>query len=322
MNAASATSATSATRKVVVVGSANVDAVIELQRFPVPGETVLGRTLQWLPGGKGANQAVAACRLGVPTVAVMAVGDDEFGRQVLATLDAEGADTHYVRPVAGPPTGLAVVSVDDGGENTIVVVPGANASLAPSDVDGIASLLQEGDVLLLQLEVPVETSRTAAAIARDCGARVLLNAAPLGGVSAPLDDLLALTDVLILNETEARLLAGVPDHQDDADWSALAAQLSRRGPQAVVLTLGEDGAVVHGPDGGWHQSAFATDVVDTTGAGDAFCGAVAAALAQAETLPVAVRRGCAAGAFAVTKAGAQRALPSAQDVEGLMGGVS
>lgn len=309
-------------RQVVVVGSANVDAVIELQRFPVPGETVLGRTLQWLPGGKGANQAVAARRLGVPTVAVMAVGDDEFGRQVLATLDAEGADTKHVRPVAGPPTGLAVVSVDDGGENTIVVVPGANARLTPSDVEGIGQLLCEGDVLLLQLEIPVDTSCTAAAIARGRGARVVLNAAPLGGVAAPLDDLLALTDVLILNETEARLLAGVPAHEgshDDADWASLAAELSQRGPQAVVLTLGELGAVVHGPDGGWRQPAFPTEVVDTTGAGDAFCGAVAAALAQAETLPVAVRRGCAAGAFAVTKAGAQRALPSAEDIERLMG---
>lgn len=309
-------------RKVVVVGSANVDAVIELQRFPVPGETVLGRNLAWLPGGKGANQAVAARRLGAPTVAFMAVGDDDFGRQVLATLAAEGADTTYVRPVAGPPTGLAVVSVDDGGENTIVVVPGANASLAPADVGGLASLLDEGDILLLQLEVPVETSVAAASIARERGARVLLNAAPLGGVAAPLDGLLGLTDILILNETEACLLAGTTVEEVGADWTALAAELARRGPQAVVLTLGERGAVVHGPDGGWHQPAFSAEVVDTTGAGDAFCGALASALAQERTLSVAVQRGCAAGAFAVRQAGAQRALPSAKDIEHLMGGAS
>jgi ribokinase len=312
-------------RQVVVVGSANVDAVIGLERFPVPGETVLGRTLQWLPGGKGANQAVAACRLGAPTVAVMAVGEDEFGRQVLATLGAEGADIHFVRPVAGPPTGMAVVSVDDGGENTIVVIPGANASLTPAHVAGIGALLHEGDVLLLQLEIPVDTSRAAAAIARECGARVVLNAAPLGGVAEPLDALLALTDVLILNETEARLLTGAPadgNGAGDDDWATLAAELSQRGPQTVVLTLGEHGAIVHSPDGGWHQPAFPTEVVDTTGAGDAFCGAVAAALAQAEALPVAVRRGCAAGAFAITKPGAQRALPSAEDIARLMGGAS
>ena len=287
---------------VVVVGSINVDITVPVTRLPRPGETVLGTDAVVSPGGKGANQAVTAARLGARTRMVGAVGDDAYGGQMTANLAEAGVDVSRVSTVPGRRTGTALIVVAADGENTVVVAPGANAALAVGPLEFAA-----GDVLLLQLEVPVPTSVAAADAARVAGATVVLNAAPLSDADDPLlRRLLDLTDVLVVNQTEATALAPMGE-----DWPALARTLPGR---SNVITLGAGGAVAHDGAATWWQPAFPAQVVDTTGAGDAFCGALAQSLAAGLDLRTAVRRGCAAGALAVGRLGAQSALPTAAEL--------
>jgi ribokinase len=301
--------------RVTVVGSVNVDATVTVPVLPAPGETVLGSDVAYRPGGKGGNQAVAARRLGADTALHAAVGDDAFGARLREELAAEGLDPAGLTIVTGAATGLAMILVDGGGENVIVVSPGANGLL-----DGTALTMSPGpgEVLALQLEIPLATCLDAAGRARAAGAAVVLNAAPLPKLVEPaFADLLSAVDVLVVNEGEAAHLA---DERAPRDWTALAGRLRAYGPDTVVITLGARGAVAADAAGTYACEAFAVDVVDTTGAGDAFCGALAVALADGLPIADAMRRGCAAGALAATRMGAQAALPTRADLDTFLEG--
>jgi ribokinase len=280
---------------VVVVGSVNVDHTVRLARAPGPGETVIAAAHQVAPGGKGANQAASAVAAGAHTLLVTRLGSDPAAGLVEPWLRRAGV---LLRAESDPTasTGLAMVMVLPGGENTIVVAPGANAGLRPGHLPTAA--VRDAAVVLAQLEIPVET---VGAAARTAGGTVILNPAPADG---PLpDELLGLVDVLVPNRTELAALTGarVPASVDQA--ADLAAGLADRGP-TVVVTLGADGAVVCDGRRAFHVAAPRVEVVDTSGAGDAFCGALAAALACGADMPEAVRRGVAAGALAVARRGA------------------
>ncbi|MGY1856411.1 ribokinase [Modestobacter sp. SYSU DS0290] len=295
---------------VTVVGSLNEDLVVTVDRLPGRGETVVGSAVALLPGGKGANQAAAAGRLGRGVHMVGRVGDDPAaGRQLAALADA-GVNVGRVRRTPGTPTGSATIPVEArGGENLIVVVPGANAALTPADVD-VESVHRAG-VLLLQLETPPETVQAAAAATRGT---VVLNPAPPRPLSP---ELLADVDVLVPNEPELRALAGAPGGDDSP--AALAALARRVATGDVVVTLGERGALVV-PTGGpvLLQAPPPVDAVDTTGAGDCFCGALSSALDRGAGLAEAVRYAVTAAALSTTGAGARGALPDDDAVQALL----
>ena len=298
-----------ATGRVVVVGSANVDLVVPVPRHPAGGETVLGGSLARHPGGKGANQAVAAARAGgADTSFIGALGSDESGDLLRESLESAGVDTALVTRVPEP-TGTALITVSADGENAIVVAPGANSrvEVGPGQSERIA----QADVVLAQLEIPLEAV-TAAAAARREGARFVLNAAPSRELP---DHLWSEIDVLVVNEHEASDLAC-----DDAEPDELARALASRGPSVVITLGGEGSVVVEGGRDPVHVSAFPVDAVDTTGAGDTFCGVLAAALASGSALVDAVRVAAAAGALATTAAGAQASVPSATAVAELVRG--
>jgi ribokinase len=297
---------------ITVVGSLNQDIVARVPRHPRPGETVLGSGHFVAAGGKGANQAVAAARLGQSVAMVGRVGDDDAGRSLLAGLSADGVDTSGVQtdPEAG--TGLALITLDDHAENAIVVSPGANGRVAAGDVDAAADRVCDAAVLLVQLEIPVEAVARAVEIAQGT---VVLNPAP----ARPLpNDLLARVDVLIPNRSELAVLAGGPEPSTFAAVAAAASAL--RGPRAVVVTLGADGALVVDGDGEpITVPAPIIEPVDTVGAGDAFCGAMADALARGGDLVAACRWAVNAGAVAATRRGAQPSLPTAAEVAAMAG---
>ena len=285
---------------VCVVGSANQDLVATTDRLPGPGETVLGFTYAEHAGGKGLNQVVAASRAGARCAFVGAVGNDDAGRQLVATLDTESIDRSALRTFENMPTGRALIGVSAEAENSIIVVPGANGALTADDVIEMAGSAR---VLLVQLEVPVPVVHAALLAAREAGAITILNPAPATSLSG---GMLALCDVVIPNEHEAELLGG-------------SAHLLALGARAVVITMGSRGARLCTPDGnGIAVAAFAVDAVDTTAAGDAFCGAFAAALSRGAELVDALRFAAAAGALATTRAGAVPSLPTLAEIEALI----
>jgi ribokinase len=282
---------------VCVVGSANLDLVATTLRIPGPGETVLGDGYAEHAGGKGLNQAVAAARSGAQVAFVGCVGDDEAGRRMHAVLAADGIDAAAVTTSTAP-TGRALIVVDGNGENSIVVVPGANHDVT------LPESLPDAAVVLCQLEVPLDRVAQALAAGKRAGATTILNPAP----AAPLPtDLLAAFDIVVPNEHEVELLGGV-------------AALLAAGCGAVVVTRGGAGVDLHTDEGVAHCPAFAVDVVDTTGAGDAFCGALAARLAAGDELQRAVRWASAAGALATTVVGAVPAQPTAESIRALLAG--
>ncbi len=293
----------------LVVGSANADLVIGVERRPGNGETVLGSDLATHPGGKGANQAVAAARLGARAALLARVGDDAHGRMLLDTQAASGVDTGGVL-VGGAPTGVALITVEEGGDNSIVVSPGANARLTPRDVAAADALLRAARVVSVQLEIPHETAVAAVRAAARAGARVVLNPSP----PAPLPgDVRAVCDPLVVNEHEARALLG--DRAGDSPRERAAALLSG-GARSVVITLGAAGALAADASGAELVPSPAVRAVDTTGAGDAFTGALAWRLALGEDLRTAVRYAVRVGAAAVTRAGAQESFPTAAELPG------
>lgn len=312
----------SAAAHVVVIGSMNVDHVVEADRFPAPGETLTGRTARTGPGGKGGNQAVASALAGAPTAMIARVGADSAGRQARGGLAARGVDVAGVLEVPGVETGTAWITVA-AGDNTIIVIAGANHAW-PADGDPLGGAGTSGTVVLAQLEVPLAVVRRAA---EHCRGRFLLNAAPAAELP---DDLLARCDVLIVNEHEQNVVAGLadaiprpearpnPDPGVDPDPDAVRrahAALRSRGVRAVVTTLGAEGAVVTDADGVTEAiPAPSSQVVDTTGAGDAFAGVLAARLAAGDTLLEAARWGTAAGSLAVRAAGAQESYPDADSL--------
>jgi ribokinase len=300
--------------RVTVVGSLNVDLVAQAPRLPQPGETIIGRGFHTVPGGKGANQAVAAARLGAHVSIVGRVGRDAFADLLLHNLTAAGVDHTFVTQDPQAPTGVALIVVDDAGQNSIVVASGANVRLSPADVEAAQSAIAAAAVLLLQLESPLETVTRAAQVARAHGVTVILNPAPARSLPAAL---LSLVDVLIPNQSETALLTGMPV-SDQAQAQAAAAALRGSGVRTVILTLGERGALLAREEGAHLFPAFDVTPVDTTAAGDAFVGGFAAALAQGRSLSQAVRWGNAAGALATTKLGAQPSLPTRHALETLL----
>jgi ribokinase len=293
---------------VAVVGSLNQDLVVRVPKLPGPGETVSGEDVFRNPGGKGANQAVAAARLGRRVAMVGCVGDDQDGRDLLAALAADGVDTGPVRVVADVPSGMAFITVDAGGENQIVVSPGANARLTPEDVTAAEAALAAAAVTLVQLEVPLAAVEAAT---RSAGGLLVLNPAPVRDLPG---ELLGAVDVLVPNRVELAQLAGGPAPGTVEAAAALAEGLAAR---AVVVTLGGDGALVVADGRASHVPAVPVRPVDTTAAGDAFCGGLADALAGGATLEEAARWAVRVAAAACTRRGAQASLPTPAEVRDL-----
>lgn len=287
---------------IVVVGSVNQDLVARVEHHPVPGETVLGSGHETMPGGKGANQAVAAARLGRDVVFVGRIGDDEAGRDLVGEFEREGVDVGHLTVDSVAPSGLAIITVDDAAENAIVVSPGANGNVSPSDVEGASAALLAGTVTLLQLEIPMDAVVAAASASEGI---VILNAAPAAHLPAAL---LNSIDVLVVNRGELATLTGSGDPVS-----------ARSLPVPVtVVTLGAEGARIIRADAGVSVAAVNVTPVDTTGAGDTFCGALAAGLDDELSLEASVRRAVVAGSLAVTAIGARSGMPTASELEGAL----
>ena len=298
----------------VVLGSINMDVVVTATRLPLPGETIAGDEFAITPGGKGANQAVAAARLDAEVRMVGRVGDDAFGPMLLRGLESYGVDVSRVASDPGAPSGTAVILLDADRENRIVAVYGANMRCDDAQVRQAESALDDAGCLLLQLEVPLEVSLAAARIARQKGVPVILDPAPASSLP---DEAYALVDVLTPNQTEAAALVGHP--VDDVDQGLEAArELVRRGVGTAIVKLGERGAVYVSGDSSDHVPAFDVEASDTVAAGDAFGAALCVGLAEGRDLGAAVRFASAAGAVAVTRPGAQAAMPSRDEVERLL----
>ncbi|MDQ3930329.1 MAG: ribokinase [Chloroflexota bacterium] len=293
--------------RVVVLGSLNMDLVVRVSRLPLPGETITGHSFAQVPGGKGANQATALGRLGAFVQMVGRVGQDAFGTSLIDSLGKAGVDISHVTRTDGASTGLAFIFVDDGGENMIVLEPGANGLLTPSDVSASGDSIFKADALLLQLEVPLETVIEAAMLARAASVLVVLNAAPARVLT---EALLALVDVLVVNETELLMLAGTNGTQQEAVLALLA-----RGVGSVLVTLGREGSFLATRQGTVYMPAFQVEAVDTTAAGDAFTAAYVMSLLEGLDSLACLRFASAAAAIKVTRRGAQTGLPSRKEVE-------
>jgi ribokinase len=296
---------------IVVVGSSNTDMIIKLDRIPKPGETVIGGDFSTAAGGKGANQAVAAARAGGKVTFVARVGDDAFGWPALEGLVADGIDTSHVLQDPNAPSGVALIFVDERGENSIAVASGANARLTPEDVLSARDAITSADVLVTQLETPLDAVHAAVNLAFEHGVRVVLNPAP----AQPLrEEVLRHVSVLTPNETEAELLTGIEVSNDTAALEA-AQRLNALGVEAILITLGSRGAFVFDSDHAELVPGFEVEAVDTTAAGDVFNGALAVALAEGNPLTEAVRFANAAAALAVTRLGAQPSAPTREEIE-------
>lgn len=299
----------------IVVGSANMDIVVTTDRAPEAGETVLGTSCALYLGGKGANQAVAARRAGAPVAFAGCLGTDSYGDRIAEALAREGIDLAATRRVALP-SGVAFITVERDGQNRIIVVPGANHGFGPN---ALADLPDRAQVLLVQLEIPVDTVCAVASRVHEADGTVILNASPIAG----LDDrikarLLGLTDILLVNETEAAQLLGVRPADAAGSFAAEAVRRLAEGRRAAVMTLGAAGAIWCGADGAGRIFGHRVDVVDTTACGDAFAGAFAAAIEHGWTIGAAVAVGNAAGALAATRRGAQSSLPSRAAIDALL----
>ncbi len=296
---------------ILVIGSLNADLVVRTPRFPQPGETISGDDLKTFPGGKGANQAVAAARLGASVSMLGRVGKDHFGAFLLENLKSNKVDSQFVQRDEAS-TGTAIIVVDSNGQNSIVLSAGANGQV--SDADVRTASFPDFNLLLLQLEIPIETVFSATQRARESGLRVLLNPAPARALP---DELISLPDFLVPNETELSLLTNQPVN-DIASAEKAAHDLVSRGAQTIIVTLGANGALLVTKDTTKHIPPFKVNVVDTTAAGDAFIGGFAYALLQGKSLEESVRCGCTCGALATTKFGAQPSLPTKEEVERFM----
>ncbi len=302
--------------RIVVLGGINMDLVTTVERFPVPGETVVGRTFTTYTGGKGANQAVAAARLGANVNMVGRVGDDDFGLQLKSGLSREAIDVSGVAVEPRTSSGIALIQIDSSAQNQIVQIWGANQTCCSEEVRCIESAIVGASALMLQLEVPVEISLRAAEVARAHACLVVLDPAP-----APASDLspelYTLCDCITPNETEAQALVGFPI-SDTGSAHRAATELVRRGARSAVIKMGHRGACFVSATRTGHVAPFPVDPVDTVAAGDAFNAALAVTLAEGKSLAEAVRWGSAAGALAVTHIGAQDAMPRRQEVETLL----
>ncbi|MFN7161999.1 MAG: ribokinase [Fimbriimonadales bacterium] len=292
--------------RIVVVGSANTDLVVAAPSIPAPGETVLGGDLQVIPGGKGANQAVAAARLGAEVRFIGRVGNDDFGRQTLANLQREGIDTRYVFVSDDAPSGVALITVSAQGENSIVVAPGANMRLTANDIARAADAFAHADAVMAQLEIPLPAVQAAAQHARQYGAQFILNPAPARELPHAL---YAQTDYLIPNEVEGQQLTG------ESSPERVLTALQARGCRTPILTLGAKGVAYRAQGALRVVPAYPVQAVDATAAGDAFVAGFTVALCEGRTLEQSIDFGQRAAALTVTRWGAQNALPSRQELE-------
>jgi ribokinase len=306
------------TARIAVVGSINTDLVVYTLRLPRPGETALGGDLQTFGGGKGANQAVAAARLGATVRMIGRVGDDDFGRVGIANLARHRVDVEGVLTTEGAPSGVALIVVDERGENLIALAPGANLRLTAADVERAWNGMSGCSILLLQLEVPLEANVRAAELGRAAKMTVILNPAPAPRTPLPAG-LLGAVDVVVPNESEAATLTGVAV-ADPGSAERAGRELLAMGPPAAIVTLGPRGARLITRDGAEHVPAVPLAAVDTTAAGDAFCGGLAFALARGDGLSEAARYAAHVAALSVTRRGAQDSMPSAAEVAASMAG--
>jgi len=296
--------------KVVVVGSLNMDIVVQSSRFPESGETLFGREVHFIPGGKGGNQAVACARLGHDTVMLGAVGEDSFGKSLIASLQASNVSTEHMKQTNVAATGIASITLTPD-DNTILVVPGANGSLTAEDIRAWSSVIAEASMVLVQLEIPMEAVAAAVDIADQHGIPVILNPAPACDIP---DHILRKVRYITPNQTELRAITGI-DPSDAGLESAMDALLEQ-GPEVVIATLGSKGAAWKKKGGSLqHMAAHRLEVVDTTGAGDAFNAGLACALSKNLEIETSVRFAVAVSALAVTKFGAQDGMPVKEDVD-------
>lgn len=299
---------------VLVIGSSNTDLVAQTPRLPQPGETLLGGSFFMAPGGKGANQAVAAARAGANVTFLARVGQDDFGEQALNGLKAENIDTSHILTDPDLPSGVALILVDEKGENSIVVASGANAALSPVQLDAAENAFQNADICLLQLETPIETVLHATLLAEQFNVPVILNPAPATALPAEIWSKLYL---ITPNETETQTLTGIlPDTAENAREAAHI--FFHRGVKNVIITMGAKGAYVFTPAHSELISTPSVSAVDTTAAGDTFNGALAYALTDRRSLVDATQFACVAGALSVTKTGAQPAIPSRTEIDQLL----
>lgn len=296
--------------KIVVIGSSNTDMVIKADRLPVPGETIIGRQFMMNPGGKGANQAVAVARMGGNVSFVTRTGNDLFGRQSIDFYRSEGIGTDHVFSDSDHPSGVALISVDARGENCILVAPGANAYLNVKDIEKSKEAIEKAGILLMQLEIPMETVLHAAEIAALNQVKVILNPAPAQMLP---NELLKRLHVIIPNKNEAEILSGVRVTDWDSAREA-ADSISEKGVEIVVITLGPLGALIK-EGGRYHKvEAESVDAIDTTAAGDTFCGTLCVGLSEGKDIVEAVKLACRASAITVTRMGAQAAIPYRREI--------
>lgn len=292
-------------RELVVIGSSNTDMVVKASSLPRPGETVLGGEFLMTAGGKGANQAVAAARLGEGVLFICKVGNDIFGKQSKEQFEKEGVDTTFVFTDESNPSGVALISVDSRGENCIVVASGANANLLPSDIDRAADRIKAAALVLIQLETPIETVEYVAELCRRANVPLVLNPAPAQKLS---DALIAKLYLITPNETEAELLSGIRV-ENESDAVKAAERLCEMGARNVIITLGSKGALLYSEGKATLTSVERVDVKDSTAAGDTFNGALVVALSEGKSLEEAVQFGCRAASISVTRMGAQSSIP-------------
>jgi ribokinase len=305
---------TTRTPKVCVVGSSNIDLISKVPRLPVLGETMIGHSFHLGYGGKGANQAVMAAKLGAQVTMVTKVGRDVFGEDTLKNYRAQGIDTTWVLFDETRASGVAPIFVNDNAQNFIVIIPGANDGLSPADVQAARAVILAADLLVCQLEVPIETTLEAFRVAKSGNVRTILNPAPAAALP---DELLQLADICAPNETETELLTGMPVK---TLWEAESAarNLMSRGPKTVILTLGERGTLLVSPNLVEHIPALRVDAVDPTGAGDAFIGSLATYLGAGLPMSTAIRRANAVAALSVTRIGTQISFPQRAEADAFL----
>ncbi len=298
-------------KAIVVIGSSNMDLVAKAPRIPVAGETLTGTDFFMLPGGKGANQAVAAAKLGAEVVFVAKLGKDVFASKSLENFESVNINTKHIEQIDGVPSGTAIIAVDDNGQNVIIVIPGANGKLMPADVDKAESDIANAAVVVCQLEVPIETVEQAAKLAKKNNVPFILDPAPARELT---DELLGMVDIIKPNETEAEILTGIKV-TDQASAAKAADALLSKGVETVIITLGEKGLMLATKDSKEMIANNKVKAVDSTAAGDAFTGSLAYGLANGESLKEAAVYANAVAAISVTRLGAQSSMPTKEEVD-------
>jgi ribokinase len=294
--------------RIVIIGSSNIDLTVKTSHIPAKGETIFGNNLEMAFGGKGANQAVAACRLGGDVSFIAKTGGDSYGDMMLTNFAKEGLNTDSIIRSAGSSSGLAWICVDECGDNAIIVMPGANGAMTPDDLKPYLHLIQNADYLLMQLEVPMDVVEYAAEVASASGVKVILNPAPAQPLT---DSLLSKLFMIVPNEKESQMVCG---DQASADYLQNADILRKRGVKNVIVTLGEKGSYLCGEDGCVEVPAIKVNAVDTVAAGDTYCGALVVALSEGKTMEEAMMFATKASAVSVTRSGAQPSIPYINEV--------